>query len=163
MSSLKKAVRLQRQLSSLKNLAVFTRGHKTTHYTIVPRESDPRWKDIDMERASDTTDVMIVGGGPSGLSAAIRLKQLSKQAGKEIRVCLVEKAPYIGGHTLSGACIEPRALDELIPEWREKGAPLNNPVKKRPLCNPHRKVLDTRAHIQGLADVQSWQPYCKIG
>ncbi len=64
---------------------------------------------------------MFVGGGPAGLSAAIRLKQLCKQEGKDLRVCLVEKGPYIGAHTLSGACIEPHALNELIPDWKEKG------------------------------------------
>jgi len=106
------------------------RTHVTTHYTIVKRENDERWKEIDMERASDQTDVMIVGGGPAGLSAAIRLKQLCKKEGKDLRVCLVEKGPYIGAHTLSGACIEPNALNELIPDWKEKGAPLDNPVKK---------------------------------
>lgn len=62
-----------------------------------------------------------VGGGPAGLSAAIKIKQLCKQEGKELRVCLVEKGPYIGAHTLSGACIEPHALNELIPDWKEKG------------------------------------------
>lgn len=87
----------------------------TTHYTVVKRENDPRWKDIDMSRVSDQTDVMIVGAGPAGLSAAIRLKQLCKKSGKDFRVCVVEKGPYVGAHTLSGACIETRALDELIP------------------------------------------------
>ena len=73
-----------------------------------------------MERVSDQTDVMIVGGGPAGLSAAIKLKQLSKQNNKDLRVCLVEKGPYIGAHTLSGACIEPHALNELLPDWKER-------------------------------------------
>lgn len=74
---------------------------------------------------------MIVGGGPSGLSTAIRLKQLAAaDGGRELRVCVVEKAAEIGGHTLSGAVIEPAALTELIPDWKEKGAPLNTPVKE---------------------------------
>ncbi|XP_049791472.1 electron transfer flavoprotein-ubiquinone oxidoreductase, mitochondrial [Schistocerca nitens] len=102
----------------------------TTHYTIVPRDSDPRWKDVNMERYVDETDILIVGGGPAGMSAAIRLKQLAEKSGKELRVTLVEKAAEIGGHILSGACIEPVALDELVPDWKEKGAPLNTPVKE---------------------------------
>jgi electron-transferring-flavoprotein dehydrogenase len=70
-------------------------------------------------------DVVIVGAGPSGLSAAIRLKQLAEQAGREIAVCVVEKGSEVGAHILSGAVIEPRALAELFPDWKERGAPLN--------------------------------------
>lgn len=102
----------------------------TTHYTIHPRENDQRWKDIKMERFEDQTDLLIVGGGPAGLCAAIRAKQLAEKDGKELRVCLVEKAAEVGGHILSGACIDPIALNELIPDWKEKGAPLNTPVTK---------------------------------
>ena len=73
-------------------------------------------------------DVVIVGGGPSGLSAAIRLKQLAEQAGQELSVCLLEKGSEIGAHILSGAVIEPHALNELFPDWQERGAPLNTPA-----------------------------------
>lgn len=83
-----------------------------------------------MSRVSDEADVVVVGGGPAGLSAAIRLRQLAIEANKELRVCLVEKASQIGGHTLSGACIEPGPLMELFPDWKEKGAPLHTPVKE---------------------------------
>jgi len=69
-------------------------------------------------------DVVIVGGGPAGLSAAIRLKQLANEAGKEIAVCILEKGSEIGAHILSGAVIDPKALDELIPQWRDMGCSL---------------------------------------
>ncbi|MBU3695765.1 electron transfer flavoprotein-ubiquinone oxidoreductase [Dechloromonas sp.] len=73
-------------------------------------------------------DVVIVGGGPSGLTAAIRIKQLAEQSGKEVSVCLLEKGSEIGAHILSGAVIEPKALAELFPDWQERGAPLNTPA-----------------------------------
>jgi electron-transferring-flavoprotein dehydrogenase len=69
-------------------------------------------------------DVVVVGAGPSGLAAAIRLKQLTAADGRELAVCVVEKGSEVGAHILSGAVFEPRALDELIPDWRERGAPL---------------------------------------
>jgi electron-transferring-flavoprotein dehydrogenase len=75
-------------------------------------------------------DVVIVGGGPAGLSAAIRLKQLATNAGREIAVCVLEKGSEIGAHILSGAVVDPKALTELIPDWKEKGAPLTVPVTK---------------------------------
>ena len=73
-------------------------------------------------------DVVIVGGGPSGLSAAIRLKQLAADAGRDVSVCVLEKGSEVGAHILSGAVIDPRALNELIPDWQAKSAPLNTPV-----------------------------------
>ncbi|MBT5574040.1 MAG: electron transfer flavoprotein-ubiquinone oxidoreductase [Alphaproteobacteria bacterium] len=81
-----------------------------------------------MERESMEFDVIIIGGGPSGISAAIKLKQLASDQDKELSVCLVEKGSEIGAHILSGAVLEPRALNELLPDWAEKGAPLDTPV-----------------------------------
>jgi electron-transferring-flavoprotein dehydrogenase len=75
-------------------------------------------------------DVVIVGGGPAGLSAAIRLKQLAAEKGQEVSVCVLEKGGELGAHILSGAVMDPRALTELIPNWKEQGAPLNTPVSE---------------------------------
>ena len=73
-------------------------------------------------------DVVIVGGGPAGLSAAIRLKQLASEQGREVSVCVLEKGGEVGAHILSGAVMDPRALNELFPNWKELGAPLNTAV-----------------------------------
>src|SRR3546814_12844203 len=83
-----------------------------------------------MEREYMEFDVVIVGAGPAGLSAACRLKQKAADAGQEISVCVVEKGSEVGAHILSGAVFEPRALNELFPDWKELGAPLNTPVKR---------------------------------
>ncbi len=81
-----------------------------------------------MQRESMEVDVVIVGAGPAGLSTACRLLQLARDAGKELSVCVLEKGSEVGAHILSGAVFEPSALDELFPDWKDRGAPLNTQV-----------------------------------
>ena len=92
------------------------------------------------ERESMPYDVVIVGAGPAGLTAAIRLKQLAEASGTEISVCVLEKGSEVGAHILSGAVIDPRALDELIPDWRETDCPL----AETPVTQNHHWVLTAR-------------------
>jgi electron-transferring-flavoprotein dehydrogenase len=82
-----------------------------------------------VQREAMAYDVVVVGAGPAGLAAAIRLKQLAAQAGREVGVCVIEKGSEVGAHILSGAVIDPRALNELLPDWRARGAPLKTPVR----------------------------------
>jgi electron-transferring-flavoprotein dehydrogenase len=82
------------------------------------------------ERESMPYDVVIVGAGPAGLAAAIRLKQLAAEAGREIGVCILEKGSEVGAHILSGAVVDPKALDELLPGWRDMDSPLTVPVTR---------------------------------
>src|ERR1700723_413211 len=82
----------------------------------------------DAERESMEDDGVIVGAGPAGLAAAIRLKQLAAAAGSAISVAVLEKGSEVGAHILSGAVIDPKGLAELFPDWKAKGAPLDTPV-----------------------------------
>ncbi len=107
-------------------------------------------------------DVIIVGAGPAGLRAAIRLKQLAAQAGETISVCVLEKGSEVGAHILSGAVVDPVALSELIPDWRERGAPLTTEVTRGPFLSARAVGRAEAAEFpDAAADGQSWK-ICRL-
>jgi flavin-dependent dehydrogenase len=103
---------------------------------------------MDETREALEFDVLFVGGGPANLAGAIHLMNMAQKAGKEIEVCLIEKAESIGSHSLSGAILDPVALQELMPDFLEKGCPIEQPECQRRvlLSDSHRQISSFPTH-----------------
>ena len=116
------------------------------------------------EREAMDFDVVIVGAGPAGLSAAIRLKQRAAETGSEINVVVVEKGSEVGAHILSGAVLDPCGLNELLPDWKERGAPIDTPVTSESFKIMGAVRLDAAAGFCDAADgAKPRQLYCLHG
>ncbi|KAG0205768.1 hypothetical protein BGX28_002691 [Mortierella sp. GBA30] len=162
-ASVAQRVAFKNSHSHQNTVRAFSQGLPCLNASEIDEDSEDPTK---AERFADETDIVIVGGGPAGLSAAIKLKQLANADGRELRVVLVEKAGEIGAHTLSGAVLEPRALNELIPDWREKGAPLNQPAlsdhmklftKNYAIPLPHPPQMNNKGnYIVSLSNYVKW-------
>ncbi|KAF7978549.1 hypothetical protein HWV62_45460 [Athelia sp. TMB] len=144
---------------------IFPKLQRGLHTT--PRIQRELFDPATVERVSDDVDVCIVGGGPAGLSAAIRLKQLEQEKGREIRVVVLEKGGEVGAHVLSGAVIEPRALNELLPDWASmEGHPLTQPAtsssmrfltSSRSFPIPHPPQMGNKGnYIVSLSRLTAW-------
>ena len=109
-------------------------------------------------------DVVIVGAGPSGLSAAIRLKQLANEGGHELSVCVIEKGSEVGAHLLSGAVLETRALDELIPDWRDRETWLCGPTPMLDAFETHYEAAghSELLHVDGITVLGPLPPAIQI-
>lgn len=145
----------------------FATSARRSQAGVIEQGEDTDFFDISkVERVRDEADVIIVGAGPAGLSAAIRVKQLAEKNGQEIRVVVLEKAAEVGNHILSGAVIQTNALEELLPNWKELGAPLNQPAtedqmrfltQSRSFPMPHPPQMSNKGnYIISLSCVVAW-------
>ncbi|KAF8660483.1 hypothetical protein AX16_001609 [Volvariella volvacea WC 439] len=160
---------LRSRLARPRNILAVVAGRTRNLHASLARSNSggDYFNPAEVERAEDEVDVCIVGGGPAGLSAAIRLKQIEKEKGNDIRVIVLEKGGEVGSHILSGAVIEPRALNELLPDWQTReGHPLTQPAtssrmlylsSKYAIPIPHPPQMSNRGnYIISLSALTRW-------